>query len=687
MTPFPTAPYLLTMRARRLSSLVASIRIRYLLLVTAILGVIFFLLAYLGISQARQSLLKIMVDEGKALVASLTLASTNAIQAGLLLESLSEERFADLAAAGRQRLIVTSDPRAFRQFRDENALISVDLLDSAFGVIGSDRWTTGYLPNYPPEVAVEMRDLRLTGGGYRSVIIAGDTTEPVVQYFIYAYTPEGDWVVMAAEAEYMDQITRKIGIGHLIQSISDQAGIVYILLQSRSGIIFSSRPLEPIPAISGDPFLDSLMQVDTTGWRIDAFEGREVLEIARRFESVAYPPGVFRIGMDLDEYDDISRGYDRQVITLAVVLFLLTVLLVAVVSVNQNYFILDRSYRRIQSLTETAFDRLSSAVLAIDGERKIIAVNKAFIEICGIDSGVIGKSLSDISGACPFEIPDVVHPGERLLSVEKQVVTSSGRERVYLLGLSALPDDAGGGMILLAHDITEQKRLEAENRRRERLSEMGDMAAGVAHEIRNPLNAIAIAAQRLKLEFAPGVDKDDYDRLTRNILDETARLNQILTRFLELARVKAAEEAPVDLAEAIGRAIASLADEAAAAEVTIAYQRHDPVAVRGNRERLQQVFINLFKNSTQAMPDGGHITVTVTPDENSRVTIGVADTGPGFAADILPKIFQPYFTTKADGSGLGLALAYKTITECGGEISAANNSGEGAVITIVLPTA
>jgi PAS domain S-box-containing protein len=429
------------------------------------------------------------------------------------------------------------------------------------------------------------------------------------------------------------------------------------------------------------------MNVDTIGWRTHFFEEKEVLEIARRFESVSYPPGIYRIGMNLDEFHELSRGYDRQIIAIAVILFLLTVLVVAVVSTNQNYFILDRTFRQMRSMTETIFDRLSSAVLAYDADGKVIAVNKAFAVLTGIDAGCIGQPVADLTGDLQFDLPEKTEPGEMVIGTEKKINTPSGDQKIILLGISSLPPDAGGGVVVLVHDITDQKRLEEESRRRDRLSEMGDMAAGVAHEIRNPLNAIGIAAQRLKMEFEPKDEHHDYDSLTKNILDETARLNQILTRFLELAKTRAAEDKPVDLADAINKSISSLTDEATKSNVTLNYPAHDKVNILGSIDKMQQVFINLIKNSIQAMPDGGSITLAVEPNVDKKAVVTLSDTGPGFPDEVMTKIFQPYFTTKADGSGLGLALAYKTITDYGGTIEASNAPDGGAQLQVTLPMA
>jgi two-component system sensor histidine kinase HydH len=676
------------MRPDRLSAFLAPIRIRYLLLIVVVLGLIFFSLTYLGIRKARQSLLNIMADEGKALVEGLALSSNNAIQAGLLLQSLSEQKFADVSESAVSRLGRNAPPTQYRSFRDENDLLSIDLLDTSLAVIGSDRWAQGFTPTYPPEVQAEVHDIRQMGGGYRSVVVnPEDSASPTVQYFVYAVGEEGNLLVLTAEASYIDRIMEEIGIGYLIRKISGQAGIKYILLQSREGIILSSRSLLPVLKIENDPFLTQLMAADTVGWRVHDFEGEQVLEIARPFESVAYPAGVYRIGLSLEQFREISRGYDRQIIIIAVILFLLTILVVAVVSINQNYYILDRTLRQMRSMTETIFDRLSSAVLACRADGTIIAVNKAFTQLTGLDVACIGKSIDAVAKELPFDLPRRIQPGERLVSFEQRITTPSGEVKATLLGVSSLPEEAGGGVVVLIHDITDQKRLEEESRRRERLSEMGDMAAGVAHEIRNPLNAIAIAAQRLKMEFEPKDDPDGYERLSKNILDEAARLNQILTRFLELAKARAAADRVIDLADAITKGVASVADEAHQRGVMIAYARHDPVSVRGAVEPLQQVFINLIKNSMQAMPHGGTVTIAVDTARTDAVTISVTDTGPGFSPEALNKIFQPYFTTKADGSGLGLALAYKTVIDAGGAIEAGNLPDGGARIQITLPRA
>ena len=679
------------MRPGKVSSFFAPIRMRYLFVVLIILGAVFFSLTYWGIKQARQSLLKIMVDEGRALARSLTLSSNNAIQSGLLVQSLSEEKLSEIAETAKGKLKGKTNPAAYRQFCADYDIQSIDILDSSLGVLASNRWAIGFQPDYPNEVQADILETMRQGGGFRTVLSYGDdSTASVTQYFIYEFAPDetmitgGRLLILAVEATYLDQIIKQIGIGYLLQEISGQSGIDYIFLQTRDGIIFASRALPPVLKLDEDPFLVSRMATDTTGWRINEFEGKNVLEIAVRFESVSYPPGVYRLGLELDDFNELSRGYDRQIIIVAIVLFLLTFLVVAIVSINQNYFILDKSFKQMRSISGTIFGQLTSGVLVYNAGGDILAINKALTRLTGIDASFIGRPVDDIRDRLPFALPDPEAAGNRPVEIETGIVAADGKERTILLGSSRLPEESGGGIVVLMHDITERKLLEEDNRRKERLSEMGDMAAGVAHEIRNPLNAIGIAAQRLQMEFKPNDDAEEYGSLTKNILSETARLNEILTRFLDLAKARAAEKKPVTLAHAIDKALTSLSGEAARKNIEITFNRDDSIRVRGDINKYQQVFINLIKNALQAMTGAGKISIDMDRRDHGTV-VTVSDTGPGFPADSMAKIFQPYFTTKSDGSGLGLALAYKTITEYEGTIKAANIEPTGARIEITLP--
>ena len=231
----------------------------------------------------------------------------------------------------------------------------------------------------------------------------------------------------------------------------------------------------------------------------------------------------------------------------------------------------------------------------------------------------------------------------------------------------------------------EVRALEIEVLHRERLSALGNLAAAVAHEVRNPLNAISMGLQRLKSEFQPTEDPGQYSRLTELMLGEVHRLNSIVEQFLSLAR-------PVKIkAEALP--LQEILKELAALEESHAKQSNVRIqviaapnlpALKADPSHLTQVLLHLMRNGLQAMPEGGTLTLEA-KTSNSNFLIAVTDTGTGIAPENLSRIFEPYFTTKAQGSGLGLAISRWIIEAHGGTITAANESGGGCRVEISLP--
>lgn len=219
-------------------------------------------------------------------------------------------------------------------------------------------------------------------------------------------------------------------------------------------------------------------------------------------------------------------------------------------------------------------------------------------------------------------------------------------------------------------------------KRSERLYAIGQLSAGLAHEIRNPLASIAGAAPMLRKEALSGARRSE---LVEIIERECRRLNHLLTSFLDFARPRSPQYKPVDAGQLLNSVITLAAHAPSGGRLKLRAEVAPGLpTLECDQEQLQQVVLNLVINAMQAMPEGGEV-VLAARTQHGNVVIEVTDQGPGIPQESLDKIFDPFFTTKENGTGLGLSVGHQIVEQHGGSLSAKNNEGGGATFTIVLP--
>jgi len=230
-------------------------------------------------------------------------------------------------------------------------------------------------------------------------------------------------------------------------------------------------------------------------------------------------------------------------------------------------------------------------------------------------------------------------------------------------------------------------RIEEQLRGAERLSALGELSAILAHEIRNPLGSIRGTAEILKDDYRPGEPKYEFLEI---LLKETDRLNRVVEDFLGLARPIEVERDNCDVQAELAEVIALLNGEAQARGVRLDLVPAMLPPVRGDREKLRQVFLNLILNGIQATGRGGRLTVTAIPvpaedASPAAVELAFADTGVGMEPELMERIFEPFVTTKAEGTGLGLAITQKIVESHGGKIVVESTRGKGTTFRVRLP--
>ena len=234
--------------------------------------------------------------------------------------------------------------------------------------------------------------------------------------------------------------------------------------------------------------------------------------------------------------------------------------------------------------------------------------------------------------------------------------------------------------------LREQRELESRLALAERRASLGHLATGIAHEIRNPLNTIALAVDYLRRRFRPGPpdDREEFEKTTESLKDEIARLNSLITSFLSYGKPLRLNATTWDAAELVRSVARELEPEAAARGISLRVEGEAPAEITGDRNLMKSAFLNVALNAIQMMPAGGALTISVS-DSGGELRILFDDSGPGIPPELLPRIFEPYFSTRDAGVGLGLAMTKKIVGDHGGDLRASNREEGGSRFEFLLP--
>ena len=339
----------------------------------------------------------------------------------------------------------------------------------------------------------------------------------------------------------------------------------------------------------------------------------------------------------------------------------------------------------LAALKEDVIRCLSSGLLTIDRNGMVLTMNEAAADILELPAWEgLGK---DIGLVVPELAPLLSELGVSELRRRAEITTrrhGSGTDATLGVSISPLVNHRNEpiGRILNFQDLTELRELEHKMKRAERLAVVGRIAAGIAHEIRNPLAGISGSIELLR-DAVP--DGSENRALMNIVMREVDRLNGLITELLDYARPRDALKVKVELEPIVSETV-RVFEHDRSFPVTVAYRAAAAPTVLADPAQLRQVLFNLLRNAAEAMPDGGEIGVELTRDAGDAV-VEVRDQGGGIPHEHQERIFEPFFTTKASGTGLGLPTVHRLVTEHGGTIVVDSAPGRGATLTVRLPVA
>lgn len=670
-------------------NILSLIRPRYIIAITLGIALLMFTSAYWELRQSREELLHVLHEHSLSLAETIERSSANVVLSSEYIEDQLAERLFNnayfIARLDSAQRLTNND---LRLFAEANNIFRINIFDSRGKRIFSNMQPQGY--GYGMQTNASQRSMIapiLRGKTERLVIGFREARFQDGERFAVAIRrthKNGGAIVLNLDAAEILAFRKSIGIGRLISDLGNNSGIEYVVLQDSVGIIAATKSVTELSSIEEDTLLHTVFLSDTSVTRQIFFQEREVFEVIRALTIEGSNVGVLRIGLSMDEIRAVENRMWRRMIVMSLVLAVIGIIVVTAIIANQNFHLISQKYERTRAFTENILYNMQDIVVTLDDSERITIFNQSAEKFFGANTqSVVGKKLAELSDALRknFEALLAMHENQS----ERALVTHDGVERIVAVSVSTTLKKNGTveSTTLLLKDRTEERRMEQEMQRKEKLTAMGELASGVAHEIRNPLNAISMIAQRYDKEFFPKKDVKQYKSLTQVLKKEASRVNSIVQQFLRFARPPKLKRGKIP-AEQFVQHLSILFAPLAKKKGIKFVSTFDETTLNIDSEQMTQAILNLLQNALDATKKQGTISLHITHD-NTDAVITVKDTGEGIPKTIREKIFNLYFTTKPNGTGLGLAITHQIIAQHGGSIDVNSEEGKGTSFIVRLP--
>jgi two-component system, NtrC family, sensor histidine kinase HydH len=500
-------------------------------------------------------------------------------------------------------------------------------------------------------------------------------------------------------------------IGKWLMEAAHQPGVLYIFITDHRGRILAHSDQSQVGKTYGqDLDLDAVSQSVIPKWRI---RDNSIFELLNRGtplpgqlttyirtnsphewlrvqitpkESEEITGLVMFVGLDMRPLKASQEAATRNTVIGFAILLLMGFTGIIMLFIVHRYQSARTSLSHIRAFSDTLVSNMPVGIVSVDVAGKVSSMNETAAALLRVNmQGILGKNADE-------ELPaSVVHAvgGFSLpaAALAKEVECAIAGDRTVHLEVTTTPlnenDGTTLGHIVLLRDLTEIRRLRKEVERSQRLASLGRLAAGVAHEIRNPLSSI----KGFATYFGERYRDVPEDRETAEIMvQEVERLNRVVSELLEFARPMNLQKKVLSLQLLLENALKMIEQQAKERQICIATDFSPDVApVPLDEDKMRQVFLNLYLNSIQAMEHGGVLTTMLSRSESGEPVIRITDTGKGIETRDLGKIFDPYFTTKPAGTGLGLAIVHRIVEAHGGTIHIESGTGKGTSVSVTMP--
>jgi two-component system sensor histidine kinase HydH len=395
---------------------------------------------------------------------------------------------------------------------------------------------------------------------------------------------------------------------------------------------------------------------------------------------------IILVGLDPKPFEDARKEDIRNTVIISGVLVILGLAGFISMFWMQSYRSTKKSLQDTSAIADEVVTSLPVGLIATDKNGKIAFFNSAAERITGLNLGEArGKNPDSILPGHFCGLKESLDRGESIYEKEMECEFTNDKIIPVSVSASKIINEEGQfvGQVMIIRDLGEIRRLQDEIRRKEKLAAIGGLAAGVAHEIRNPLSSIKGIATYFKNKFD---ESSDDEEMAGVMIEEVERLNRVISELLEFARPTELKLKTTDVNSLIEHSVRLIEKEASDKNIDIKLELYQqPLSAQIDSDRFSQCLLNLYLNALQAMEKGGQLSINDSLTHDSFIVIEIKDTGSGIKAENLNKIFDPYYTTKTKGTGLGLAIVHKIVEAHNGSIKVRSVSGKGTSFIISIP--
>jgi two-component system sensor histidine kinase HydH len=492
----------------------------------------------------------------------------------------------------------------------------------------------------------------------------------------------------------------------LMSQISELTDIRFVGLVDEKGTIIAHSD----DALIGStyPQMDKLRELITRDEPQHWFATDGLFVVAKRFQPLRSPRGRIGgmrgpitgmwgtilpdktyaiLGLDTRIFMEERKEDIRHALMMGAILFILGTASLYFIYVVQNYYLVNKTLNTMTTYATNVVENMPDGLISIDAGGEIVTVNNRVREIFGL-RGMSDQQRELKKKFLPFAAPLLESLQRKRIVLEQDMEYPQKKGGAIPLSVSAArlisEDEEDLGTVFILRDLREIKALQQRVTRSERLAALGSLAAGVAHEIRNPLSSIKGFAQFFLKKNPPGSTDHQYSEV---MIQEVERLDRVIANLLDYANPKEPAREQTSLADIIHRSIALITDDAKAKKVDVTVQIEEKIPpIKVDKDQITQVLLNIALNGLDSMQQGGRLAIRCFMDGEGRsIIVDIEDTGHGIPEKELPRIFDPFYTTKKTGTGLGLAIAHRIVENHGGTLSVKSTGGSGTTFRITLP--